>query len=106
MKTKRFTPPQAKLEMRRPDDDRPPLPEAWRYVPVSEILDIQYGKGLTKSSRDESGSIPVYGSNGIVGYHNLNTQHRAVYERHKPGELFPNFEYNDSKSRWEYKESK
>ena len=29
---------------------------------------IEYGDGLTKRNRD-SGSIPVYGSNGIVGWH-------------------------------------
>ncbi|MEO8954237.1 MAG: restriction endonuclease subunit S [Ktedonobacteraceae bacterium] len=37
---------------------------------LGEILPIQYGKGLVESSRDKSGHIPVYGSSGIVGFHN------------------------------------
>lgn len=36
---------------------------------ISEFLEIKYGKGLKAESRDE-GPYPVYGSNGIVGYHN------------------------------------
>jgi restriction endonuclease S subunit len=31
----------------------------------------EYGKGLRAGDRDMSGSIPVYGSAGVVGYHSL-----------------------------------
>jgi len=37
---------------------------------LSEILDLKYGKGLSKNKR-LNGSFPVYGSGGIVGSHNL-----------------------------------
>lgn len=45
------------------------LPEGWRFVSLGQMLDIQYGKGLPKRLRDESGSIAVYGSNGVIGQH-------------------------------------
>ena len=46
-----------------------PLPEGWELAEVREILEVHYGKGLTKAKRDTSGKVPVYGSNGIVGKH-------------------------------------
>ena len=45
------------------------LPEGWLKVGLGEIVTFEYGKGLTKENRDSSGNVPVYGSNGIVGYH-------------------------------------
>lgn len=38
---------------------------------LGSLIGILYGKGLPASSRQESGSIPVYGSNGQVGTHNI-----------------------------------
>jgi len=35
---------------------------------LNDLLTLEYGKGLTESQRD-NGQYPVYGSNGIVGYH-------------------------------------
>lgn len=45
------------------------LPEGWRWVTIGEIVSFEYGKGLVQTKRDSSGKIPVFGSNGIVGYH-------------------------------------
>ncbi len=45
------------------------LPEGWAQSSLKDILEIKYGKGLTKEKRIK-GNYPVYGSNGIVGYHN------------------------------------
>lgn len=36
---------------------------------IRELCTINYGKSLTKKER-KNGKIPVYGSNGIIGYHN------------------------------------
>jgi len=36
---------------------------------VGERISLEYGKGLTESER-KSGEYRVFGSNGIVGYHN------------------------------------
>lgn len=40
----------------------------WRAVTLGEILSLEYGKSLPERDRDGSGA-PVYGSNGVVGYH-------------------------------------
>jgi len=45
-------------------------PEGWVYSRLAEILNINYGKGLKEANRS-SGNIPVYGSNGVVGQHNI-----------------------------------
>jgi len=43
--------------------------KGWDIQKVGDVLTFEYGKGLRKDKRNESGNIPVYGSNGIVGYH-------------------------------------
>ena len=45
------------------------LPQGWKWSRLGKILTFEYGKGLTKQQRNGKGDIPVYGSNGIVGYH-------------------------------------
>ena len=42
----------------------------WIESTVGEYLPFIYGKGLPKRER-KSGNIPVYGSNGVVGYHSV-----------------------------------
>ena len=46
------------------------LPKGWINTTIGEVFEFEYGKGLTKAKRNENGKFPVYGSNGIVGYHN------------------------------------
>ena len=46
----------------------PELPERWVGTRIGKLVLFEYGKGLPKRKR-EKGSVPVYGSNGIVGYH-------------------------------------
>jgi type I restriction enzyme M protein len=38
------------------------------WVELGEVLSLEYGKPLKKSDRKE-GEYPVFGSNGVVGYH-------------------------------------
>ena len=45
--------------------------EHWRKALVGEILSLEYGKPLDKALRKESGTIPVYGANGIKCYTDL-----------------------------------
>lgn len=45
------------------------LPESWVTTKLSDILEIHYGKGLTKKKRDPNGPVDVYGSSGTVGKH-------------------------------------
>ncbi|WP_294378269.1 restriction endonuclease subunit S [uncultured Clostridium sp.] len=44
------------------------IPESWEWVRLGNIISIESGKGLT-SKQMKGGSIPVYGGNGITGYH-------------------------------------
>ena len=46
------------------------LPEGWVFTKVGEILTVNYGKGLTEAARIP-GEVSVYGSNGVVGKHNV-----------------------------------
>lgn len=45
------------------------LPEMWINVTLGDILILEYGKSLPKNSRQD-GKYPIFGSNGIIGYHN------------------------------------
>ncbi|MET9234517.1 restriction endonuclease subunit S [Streptomyces sp. NPDC091290] len=40
----------------------------WWQTTIGELLTLEYGKPLPEKARDGQG-FPVYGSNGIVGYH-------------------------------------
>jgi len=42
----------------------------WRQFTLEDVIQLTYGKGLPERNRAVSGTVPVYGSNGIVGYHN------------------------------------
>lgn len=44
------------------------IPRNWRSAKVGAVLSFQYGKGLKASERTDEGPVPVFGSNGIVGY--------------------------------------
>jgi type I restriction enzyme S subunit len=79
-----FDPVRAKLDGRPPaglDDttaalfpahfqDSPlgPIPQGWEVKMLGEVLELAYGKPLKAEDR-RNGSISVYGSNGLVGWH-------------------------------------
>lgn len=44
------------------------LPLGWRAAKLGEICSFEYGKGLPRRAR-RPGTVPVYGSNGIVDWH-------------------------------------
>ena len=46
------------------------LPAAWATAKLKDILPLTYGKGLKKLARVGTGNLPVYGSSGIIGFHN------------------------------------
>lgn len=55
------------------------LPEGWEWCRLGEIIVMNYGSGLTKHQRITEGKYPVFGSNGIVGYHDeFLTEHKAI----------------------------
>lgn len=52
------------------DDEIPfDLPKSWRWVRLGCLLKIESGKPLTTKEM-KPGTIPVYGGNGVTGYHN------------------------------------
>ena len=45
------------------------MKDKWDYTTIGEFSAFIYGKSLPKQRRNALGDIPVFGSNGIVGYH-------------------------------------
>lgn len=45
------------------------IPKKWKYEKLGEVLNLEYGEGLRKSDRIK-GDYPVYGSSGVIDYHN------------------------------------
>ena len=50
------------------DSELGPIPEGWNVHTIGNLLELAYGKGLKAADR-RPGSVPVYGSNGQVGWH-------------------------------------
>ncbi len=50
--------------------DEGPLPEGWASAPIRDLVEVHYGKGLREDKR-QAGSVRVYGSNGVVGNHDV-----------------------------------
>ncbi|MDE0043176.1 MAG: restriction endonuclease subunit S [Candidatus Poribacteria bacterium] len=78
-----FDPVRAKMEGRDPslpkhladlfpdrlvDSELGPIPEGWEVKALGELIELAYGKALKADNR-KGGIIPVYGSNGQVGWH-------------------------------------
>lgn len=52
------------------DDEKPfQLPKGWEYCRLEDILQISSGNGLTAANMRENGNVPVFGGNGVTGYH-------------------------------------
>ena len=47
------------------------IPEGWRVKALGDLIELAYGKALPKRKR-RLGSVPVYGSNGQIGWHDEN----------------------------------
>ena len=45
------------------------IPESWKWMRLNQIIQIESGQGLT-ANQMQKGNIPVYGGNGITGFHN------------------------------------
>lgn len=45
--------------------------KGWETAKVIDVVKLQRGYDLPTNDRVQSGDIPVWGSNGIVGYHNM-----------------------------------
>jgi len=45
------------------------LSDEWFETTLENLIFFKYGKSLPTSTRNGTGKIPVYGSSGIIGYH-------------------------------------
>jgi type I restriction enzyme S subunit len=79
-----FNPVRAKAEGRQPagmspataalfpdrfqDSELGEIPEGWQVQSLGELLELAYGRALKEDDR-RPGNIPVFGSNGQVGWH-------------------------------------
>lgn len=54
------------------------IPAGWQCVVLGSILEFKYGKGMKSSERLQDGPVPVFGSNGIVGYTDEPLTERSV----------------------------
>ena len=52
------------------------VPSGWKAQSLGGILSFEYGDNLPAPKRSESGEYPVYGSNGVVGTHNVAFVHK------------------------------
>ncbi len=50
------------------DSELGKIPKGWEALPLGNVCEFAYGKALRQSDR-KPGRIPVYGSNGQVGWH-------------------------------------
>ncbi|HZX12092.1 MAG TPA: restriction endonuclease subunit S [Candidatus Nanoarchaeia archaeon] len=65
------------------------IPEDWEVKRIGDEIELCYGKGLPETKRIK-GKIPVYGSNGIVGFHNeslINGQGIIIGRKGSVGEI-------------------
>lgn len=53
------------------------IPENWKWVRLGDIISISSGKGLTSKQMLE-GDIPVFGGNGVTGYHNIGNVYKKT----------------------------
>jgi type I restriction enzyme S subunit len=44
------------------------LPKGWEWKRLKTLVTVNYGKGLSEKQR-KAGNVPVYGANGVVGFH-------------------------------------
>jgi len=51
-----------------PSDFENGIPKGWRLDKLENVIELAYGKALTAENRI-NGEVPVYGSNGRVGFH-------------------------------------
>lgn len=67
---------EGKIKLQKPwsaikEDEIPfDIPINWEWIRLGDLIKISSGKGLTSKQMKE-GDIPVFGGNGITGYHNV-----------------------------------
>ncbi len=44
------------------------MKSSWKRKILGEVIELRYGKGISRFDRSPSGKYPVYGANGVLGY--------------------------------------
>ena len=52
-------------------------PLKWEITKLKWVCELKYGSSLSEENRIK-GDVPVYGSNGVVGYHNKSITQKPV----------------------------
>ena len=62
------------------DEEKPfELPVGWEWCRLSEVIQISSGGGLTSVNMNKEGGVPVYGGNGVTGFHDVgNIDHETL----------------------------
>jgi len=56
-------------QVRMVDSELGLIPEGWEAKKIKDVMELAYGKSLIAKNRIP-GTVPVYGSAGVIGYHN------------------------------------
>lgn len=61
-------------------DDEVPFnkPTGWEWCRLGEIVRVSSGENLTSHKMTDGGKIPVFGGNGITGYHDQSNVHKPT----------------------------
>ena len=51
------------------DSEWGPIPEGWTVSGLRDMIELAYGKALKAKARNGGGGVPVFGSNGQIGWH-------------------------------------
>ncbi len=51
------------------DSELGEIPEGWTVSELGDMIELAYGKALKAESRNAAGGVPVFGSNGQIGWH-------------------------------------
>jgi type I restriction enzyme S subunit len=74
------------------------IPKHWKTKKIKYLGSIKSGEGITSSELNEDGEFPVYGGNGIVGFHTMfNLEQKAIIIG-RVGEKCGNIHLVDSRS--------
>ncbi len=52
------------------DSELGETPQGWIVSALGDMIELAYGKALKAEARNSSGRVPVFGSNGQIGWHN------------------------------------
>ncbi|WP_150140958.1 restriction endonuclease subunit S [Candidatus Enterovibrio escicola] len=71
-------PKKKKLPPPRKTDLKFEIPNTWTFACLNQLISISSGKNLTSSKMNSEGGVPVFGGNGITGYHDTSNVNKRT----------------------------